>query len=269
MDQDLTTQQLLTLRRVTRAVADHLRAQLEQYLATLLPLVRPRSILGNYVRGGETKENPKSVEKAFVDVRALYESIAGAKPFNVTKDLKTPISVGSSTFELNNMTYPHQVTVEDRQKTVIITMPLKWSLTYAGFSLARLNELVAQRSQTTGRRDLADTAGDELEAFLAHYLMLHVAFANQPGIGQMLDALHFGLSTEKVTGLGELPVMTVASAISTFRPPDSIIVESTELAGRDVFDEAIDLDSIRNLQDDFKLRLIEMVRSKSPELMPE
>src|SRR6059058_5096549 len=54
MAEEFTTQRLLALRKLTRALADLLRGQAKDYLATLGPLFRPRSILGGY-----TETNPK------------------------------------------------------------------------------------------------------------------------------------------------------------------------------------------------------------------
>ena len=51
MDRPMNTQQLLQLRKLTRAVSDQLRGQLKDYLVTLSPLIRPRTVLETMCRG--------------------------------------------------------------------------------------------------------------------------------------------------------------------------------------------------------------------------
>ena len=51
MDGRDSIQSLLVLRKLTRAMADAVRAQMTEYLATLAPLLRPQMVLGDYVRG--------------------------------------------------------------------------------------------------------------------------------------------------------------------------------------------------------------------------
>src|SRR5215468_6450551 len=84
-----STQKLLDLRKLTRSVADALRNDLAEHLATLLPLVRPRTLLGSYVQGAP-KDSRRS-DKAFKDLQSAYDSVASAKPFTLPRDLKAPI----------------------------------------------------------------------------------------------------------------------------------------------------------------------------------
>ena len=87
MDDTFTTQKLLQLRRLTRAVGDVLRGQLKEYLATLTPLLRPRAVLGEFLAGGP-KEAVAGSEKAFKDLQTAYEAVAVSKSFNLPKELK-------------------------------------------------------------------------------------------------------------------------------------------------------------------------------------
>jgi hypothetical protein len=45
-------QSLLVLRKLTRAIADVVRAQMTEYLSTLTPLLKPSALLGDYIQGG-------------------------------------------------------------------------------------------------------------------------------------------------------------------------------------------------------------------------
>ena len=44
----------------------------------------------------------------------------------------------------------------------------------------------------------------------------------------------------------------VSSLVPTVRPPDEVIIESTELSGRDVFEEVVDVGAILAMRDPLK-----------------
>ena len=66
-------QSLLALRKLTRAITDAVRVQMNEYLKTLTPLVRPKAVLGEYVQGSP-RESSRRADKAFGDLTALYDS---------------------------------------------------------------------------------------------------------------------------------------------------------------------------------------------------
>jgi hypothetical protein len=267
MEDQYSTQKLLLLRKLTRAIADQLRNQLKEYLGALGPLFRPRLFLGPYVQGG-TKEPAKAPERAFSELRSLYEKVAGSKPFNVSPELKTPLPIESSSLELAPVEYNYAISTTAQSKTVVVTSPLKWVLTYAGFPLGRLKTLLAERAaRPLAQRDLADSQSEELERFILHFAVLHVAVSTQPGIGQILDGLSFPLSSERAPELGDLPLLRISAPVATLRPPDEVIIESTEISGRDAFDEVVDILSIRDMRLPLKDRLIELVRSHDQSLL--
>ena len=53
-------QSLLVLRKLTRAITDVVRVQMTEYLTTLTPLLRPTSVLGDYIQGGQKEIDPQS-----------------------------------------------------------------------------------------------------------------------------------------------------------------------------------------------------------------
>src|SRR5882762_4532152 len=99
MDGRDSTQSLLVLRKLTRAIAEVVRAQMTEHLATLAPLLRPKMVLGDYVEDG-TKEATRRSEKAYKELQALYESVASTKPFNVPRELPTPLRLAGSGLEI-------------------------------------------------------------------------------------------------------------------------------------------------------------------------
>ena len=95
MDGRDSIQSLLVLRKLTRAIADAVRAQMTEYLTTLAPLLRPQMVLGDYVQGG-AKESTRKADKAFKELQALYETVAATKPFNLPRELPTPINFSAA-----------------------------------------------------------------------------------------------------------------------------------------------------------------------------
>lgn len=256
MEERYDIQRLLVLRRLTRAVSDHLRGQMKEYLTTLAPLLRPKTVLGDYVHSG-TKETARGADKAFKELQSLYEAVAPSKPFNLSKELKPPIEIINTALEMTPVEYIHVAKAAQESKKVTVTLPFKWVLTYSGFAPGRFKELLADRNQDS----------DEVRRFVLHYLAMHIVMSKQTGVAQILDALHFPVSSDRLPELGDLPVMFISSSISTIRPPDGVIIESTEVSGRDVFEEVVRVDDIMRLGDPLKEQLVELVNSHGEDLV--
>jgi hypothetical protein len=253
-DEPFSTQRLLSLRKLTRAVADLMRGQLRDYLATLAPLFRPRAVLGEHIQA-EVRERLVGSEVAFKDLQNLYQALGPVKPFSLPVDeLRPPIEVTSSAVEMTAWEYTHTAKTDRQTKTVTVTSPLKWVLSYTGFGPKRFAELLAERNRNQS----------QVRDFLLHFLMMHVVMARQPGLVKILEALHFSVSTGRVPGLGEMPV-TFVSAATTVRPPDDVVIESTELSGRDVFEELVLEDAPAEWHDPLRDRVAALIQSRGPD----
>jgi hypothetical protein len=248
-------QRLLVLRKLTRAISDLLRGQMKEYLSTLAPLLRPRATLGDYVQSS-TRETSRIADAAFKELQGIYESVARASPFNLSGELKPPIEITSTALEMTPMEYSYEAQTGSESKTVTVVSPLKWMLTYSGFAPGRVKELLRDRGR----------AGEEVQRFLLHYVVLHVVMRKQTGVTDILDALHFPITSGTEADFGQLPLTYISSSISTVRPPDSVIIESTEVSGMDVFEEVVRLEDVAQLQDPLKQRLVELIRSHGEEL---
>lgn len=251
MAETYTTERLLALRKLTRSIADLLRGQMHAYLSALAPLMRPAALLGHYVIGG-AKEVSKDAIKTFQELENIYGTAASSKPFGLLKELRTPFEVAGSALELSAVEYSHAVKTDGQTKTVLITSPFKWVLTYADFAPHKLRQLLADKNRT-------DT---DAARFVLHYCLLQVVLAKQTAATQMLDALHFDLTAGRLQEFGDLPIITVASTVPTLRPPDSVIIQSTEISGRDSFEEIVDVEGLLAMRDPFKEKLIELVKSQ-------
>ena len=122
MDERDSTQSLLVLRKLTRAIADIVRAQMTEYLAAFAPLLRPRFVLGDYVEDG-SKESTRRSEKAFKELQALYEAVSAAKPFNVSRELTFPLRLAGTGVEITPVDTAHVIQALSRQDPWALSRP--------------------------------------------------------------------------------------------------------------------------------------------------
>jgi hypothetical protein len=256
MDGPDSTQSLLVLRKLTRAIADIVRAQMTEYLSTLAPLLRPKMVLGDYVEGG-SKESTRLSEKAYRELQALYETIAATKPFNLSRELTLPLRLSGTGLEITPVDTPHVIQEGSSSRTIMVRSPLSWTLTYAGYAPTRLPDLLKAKLRP----------GDELGQLVVSYLLMRVVTSNSPGLSRIFEALHFPITTTTLPEFGPLPITRIGVALSTTRPSDAVILQSAELTGMDAFEELIAVDDLSRLPDPLKERLLETARQHVPDLV--
>jgi hypothetical protein len=257
MGEPYTTKRLLVLRKLTRAIADLLRGQMRDYLAALAPLLRPRAVFGDYVQGA-AKEPVAGADKAFKELQTLYEAVATARPFNLPKELSHPLEMASSALETGAVEYAHVAKAGPDSKTILVTSPFQWVLSYAGFGPRRLKDLLGDKTRT----------GDGVQQFVLHTLVLHVVLGRQAGVAKVLEGLQFPVSSARRPEFGELPVACISSSIATVRPPDDVLIESTEISGTDAFEEVVNVEDIVQMRNPLRERLLELVKSHGEDLLP-
>ncbi|MBV9928151.1 MAG: hypothetical protein JOZ96_24240 [Acidobacteria bacterium] len=258
MEERYDIQRLLALRKLTRGVSELLRGQLTAYLSTLAPLINPKAVFGDYVQGGG-KEVVRGADTVFEELQALYGAVASSKPYNLPKELKLPIGIAGTALEITPVEYVHVAKTERESKKVSVASPLKWAFNYRGFPPRRLAELLGNRNRDT----------EELQRAVLHALVMHVVLSKRAGVTQILDALHFHVNTGRSPEFGDLPLTYISSSVSTTRPPDEVIIESTEVAGRDSFEEVVNLDDIATLRDPLKEQLLELVKTHGESSSPQ
>ena len=249
-------QSLLALRKLTRAITDAVRVQMTEYLKTLAPLLRPKAVLGDYVQG-EPKQPSRKADKAFGDLQTLYAAVAVAKPYNLTRELNPPLSFSTLGLEITPLDYYHVAQSGTESRRIKVRCPLTWVLTYTDFPPTRLQEVLDAKARSV----------EELQRFVLHYLVLHLAATSEPGLMQVFEALHFPLTTTRSKEFGELPITRIGIGISTARPSDALMIESAELTGMDAFEEVVKIEDIARLENPLKGRLLEIARQQAPELV--
>src|SRR5215510_6567441 len=211
-------QSLLVLRKLTRAITDVVRVQMTEYLKILTPLMRPQTLLGEYIHGG-LKEPTRKADKAFKELQSLYETVAASRPFHLPRELNPPLDFPRVGLEITPLDYIHVVQSGSDSRRIKVRCPLTWVLTYSDFPPNRLQELL----ETKGRD------ANEVQRFVLSYLVLHLLTTNEPGLMQVFDALHFPITTARLPQFGELPVTRIGIPITTLRPSDEVVIESAEL----------------------------------------
>jgi hypothetical protein len=250
MEDIYTTQKLLALRRLTRIAGEIINSQMREYIETLTPLFRQRAVFGEHIQGSG-KETAKGAEQAIKELKRLYETIAIAAPFHLPKELDIPLMQMTSSLELTPWEYVHVAEPDGQRKRITVTSPFKWIVAYKGYSPRQLKELLGNRNRNES----------ELQQAVLHYLAMHIVVSKQPGLAGMLGALHYSLASCQVPAFGSLPITYIASSISSRLPPDTLIIESTELSGKDAFEELINVDDIPMLDDPFRKKLMDTVES--------
>jgi hypothetical protein len=257
MDQEFDLSKLLVLRRVTREITDFLSGQLKSHLATLSPLLQPKPVFGQYLQGS-AKHSVKGEAEAFEELSKAYAALAGTGPFSMPKELESPLSLINTSLEVTHADYAHIARTDESEKGITVTSPLRWVLTYAGFSPKRVREIIASK---------ATNAGSQLQQCVLHYLVLHVTLLKRPDVLRIFDQLRFPIRVGRYDDLGELPIPFIECPVTTVLPPDNAIIESTEISGTAVFEEVVKIEDVTGMTDPLKLQLTEMVEQHGAGLL--
>jgi hypothetical protein len=245
----LSFEQLVALRGHTEAIAQFLRTQLQDHVETLRPLFAPRRLLGKYVG---VKETVVGADRAFTQLQEQYRQVCG-KPFGLPPELdEDALSVVDNRLELYAWEYAHEAKSTRETKTITITSPVCWLLTYSsGYTLTQLRHALLA---PTERRP------DHLRQFVVNALLMAAVLARYPGLVQLFTDLRYQVHIDRAADFGALPLVTIRSCLSSFRPPDDLILAATRLSGVAAFIELIDMDGVHALPDPLKLRLEDMLR---------
>lgn len=237
--------ELLQQRKRTRAIAECLSRELIGYLQAIAPLLNPRGVFGEYLRGGPKLSGVRP-GKALRALQTRYEELRDSKTFSLPRQFDTPIPVLSTTPQIHPLGYPYTARSDAAEKQLRVTSPLRWALTYDGFGLTRLQGLIAGKVVDDGQ---------SLQEAVLHALLLASTVESTPGLRTLLEGLRFPISIERQAAFGPLPIVVLAGPITTRLPDDRIIIESTEISGSTDFEEIVEADPVETLPDPLRDRL--------------
>lgn len=238
---EITLEQLIDLRARTETISKWLRAELEDRLETLRPLIAPKLFLGDFIRGSE-KVPVKDGERNFDAVRDAYGVAAAA--LSLPPKLDPPIEPIPNKPVLHPWEYSHPL---EGGLAATVRSPVSWLLTFSspiGLSEARKIAPGAERSAAN------------LRTFAVHALVMVALLGRNPGIGRLFSAMRFRMDVTRSPELGSLDMIRLTAPLPTFRPADRLLLQSVRLSGVPEFQEVVDLEAASASLEDPLRRLV-------------
>lgn len=232
--ENMSMQQVIALRTATRKFAINENSRLREYLATLAPVMRPASVLGDFIAGAT---GSLKTAKTVAEFTALFGQVASEKPYNENTKLKGPVEISDMELDLRPFQYRYPLSHGNTQKTVTVTSPLRWILEYKGYGLDGLRSALTQ-----------DGTRASIVQFLVHILMVN--FALRPArVSNILAGLRYEITTTMQPEFGTLPLTCIALAVPTLRPTDEVIMEITKVSGVDQAEEVLAPETMNAFRD--------------------
>jgi hypothetical protein len=245
----LTHEQLPRLHSLTAEVQKICSGQLRTYLDALAPLFRPRRVLGEHMEGAG-KESVVGADQTFAELRETYFKACG-RPFDLRKDLPTPLESVGTQIGLYEWEYVYEVRSERESRTITVVSPLTWVLAYpATYSLSMLRQVMAGKQER-------DPEG--VRSFVLRSCVMNLLFTKLPELKALFEGLRYRVETRKSPQLGELPLVTVSAPIRTVRPADDLLLAATGLSGRTGFEEVIDDYQAANIADPLQAKILKVL----------
>ncbi len=241
----VSLQELPDLRRKTENVSRFLQQQIASHLETLRPLFAPERIFGKHAGG---KVEVSGTERTLVELQQNYKPFT-RKPYDLPEALDPNwLGLVGNSLELHPWEYAHSV----QGKPVLMTSPVRWVVNY------RANYTLAQVKSVLGGKETVRQ--DYLRQFVVNALVLQLVLNRNPGLVQLFQDLRYDLETESDPALKGLPIVTITSCLTSFRPADDLIQAATAFSGVPAFIELINLDEAQAPKDVLKERLDKLMR---------
>jgi hypothetical protein len=246
-ERPLTIPELAELRSKTQAISDELHGQISGHLETLRPLFAPRRLLGKFSGGSARRDDVAGAEKAVSAIKARYKELAG-KPFGLKTELADDaLTTIDPRVELYAWEYAHEASGGGETKTLSITSPVRWVMSFAsGYTLHQVREVIAGR---------AEKRSGDLQQFVVNALVMGAIIQKFPPLVRLLEDLRFEVGQGIATDMRSLPLVSLSSNLPSFRPPDDLLVTATGFSGVDAFIELVDRGAVEGMRDPLRERL--------------
>lgn len=228
------------LRDISRQFCATLQGRAAANLETVRALFRPGAVFGPFLAGSH-KDAPRDAATSMAQFRTFFAEAAGAKPFSLDPTVPEPFEAVFGTPVLHPYVYSHEVTTRTGPRTVQVTSPLEWVLSFPEYPFPKFREMVL-----APKRD-----ADELKAMAIPYAALHFVVTRHPQVQALFEALRFPITSEKLPGFGSFPLLVMRAPAGTVRPPDDVIAQVIKYAGSDVVEEILDYEQWSNLRDPY------------------
>ncbi len=241
----MTLAELPDLRRKTEAVSKFLQQQIVAHFETLRPLFALERILGKYAGG---RMEVTGAERALVELKQAYKPFTG-KPYDLPSDFDTQwLALVGNALDLHPWEYVHQI----QGKAITMTSPVRWVINFrTNYSLAQVKNVLAGKETVRP---------DYLRQFVVNALALQLILARNQGVERLFADLRYEFKTETPADLKGLPMVTITSCLTSFRPADDLIQAATAFSGVPAFIELLNLDAVQTPKDVLKERLEQLTR---------
>lgn len=248
---EIDIQQMTQLRAITQRVCQFLQNSLEGYLLPLSSLLAPDKTLGEYMEGPARATRTSYAEKAEKALNLLTERYAAIcrDTFSYPPKLPTPVPAIKFKLKLYPWEYLHALD-GDSARTIAVYSPTQWVLAYdLPYTLSNLHKASTSQEKPSPA---------ETKQLIINTVTLWIGMERQPAVKQILEDLRFPVAVKSSSVTGELPFLVVSSVVESFRPKDDLIQMVTQLSGKPVFEELVDLDEINRVKDSFVDKLKEL-----------
>ena len=241
----LTLQELPEIRRKTEAISQFLREQITTHLETLRPLLAPERIFGK-LAGGKT-EVP-GADSALAELKQLCRPFT-SKPYDIPSEFDANwLALVGNALEISPWEYTHPVD----GKIITISSPVRWIMGFrSNYTVSHLKNVLAGKEAPRP---------EFLRQVVVNALVLQLVLSRTPGLAPLFADLRYDLKTEKAADLAGLPVVTITSCLTSFRPPNDVLLAVTGFSGIAAFIELVDLDAVEKPKDVLKEKLEERLR---------
>lgn len=240
---DINLDNYADLRDISRQFCSSLQSQAGGHLETVRQLFRPAAVFGHYLAGSH-KDAPRDAAAAIAQFKGFFAEVAPSKPVSLEPSIPDIMEINFGTPILNSCTYSHEITTRTGPKTVTVTAPLQWVLSFPDYPFHRFRELVNAPKRSV----------DEIQVCALHYAVLHFVVTRNPRMQSLFTALRFPIQSERVPQLGGFPVLMLRSPAGTVRPPDDVIAQVCKYSGSDTVEEILDSAQWENLEDPFAVQ---------------
>lgn len=250
-DEALQISELPLRRQKTEAVSRHVRQRLEQHLEVLRPAFDPRRLFGRHAGGAAGRLDAAGSDRALASLAERFAQVCGS-PFSLPSELPPDVVAGiDPRLELHPWEYAHEARGPRDTRTVRVTSPLRWALSYAcATTLPRLRRVFAGEEE---RRDA------DVRQFVVNALVMATFLEKFPPLRQILNELRFDVSIETLDGFGKLPLVSLSSQLPSHRPSDELILAVTDFTGVAEFVEVIGVDPLASLRDPLRTELAKVL----------
>jgi hypothetical protein len=234
---NLSIEQVADLRQKTDAVSQLLHRRLSGHLETLRLLFSPRWLLGKHTRTGARDDIPNA-DRNFEALGEIYARHYG-RPFLLPKDLpEGPLSIDGC---VDLYPWEYSIKIGPDAKEITMTSPVRWVANYrSGYTLSGLRRSLKARE--TLRHD-------DAQEFVLNAIALRLLLEKNEGLVKLLTDLRYEVTIEPCNGLGELPFVSIAAPLPSFKPEDDLILSATQFSGVPAFIELLDMEAAAGLKD--------------------